>query len=392
MCVYATYDNTTRKPKAVGIQFNGNTSIIPLWQPGAGKKLYVIFKNIEKIRQTIVKAAENNIQIVTTDFKDLLRAFKLPLDMDYNVYDLHLPALKAPDITEFNRISQQVLDAMASRQVQSYQKLIADAAVAYQRLEDCGLYLNYTHVQPEWSMKTFAGRSKSLGFNIQGYYEPDMIRPPRMDDRCVLIHFDWVCADIRAASLLSGDKALEDAFIDSDPYDYILNIINDGLTDAVLDRDEAKLLMLKSINSMDVDNVVLSDIYQDLGKWITKAKAKIETNGSLETLLGRKFRIKDAKNSLAVLNGAMQGSVAHGMHNVMAKINRVLPYNMIGDIHDSIVMASCRENADILSLIKCVIPIMSRPFAGLLESNPIFPVKVSIGERWKQWKLFKTFR
>jgi hypothetical protein len=35
---------------------------------------------------------------------------------------------------------------------------------------------------------------------------------------------------------------------------------------------------------------------------------------------------------------------------------------------------------------------MCQPFAGVLDDNPFFPVKVSIGSRFREWKPIRIYR
>jgi DNA polymerase I-like protein with 3'-5' exonuclease and polymerase domains len=106
--------------------------------------------------------------------------------------------------------------------------------------------------------------------------------------------------------------------------------------------------------------------------------------------LGRKFRLAHAKNELAVLNGVMQGSVAHAMQSVVWKIWKSIGTRLITEIHDSLVVASSRQ--DVSDTIDLVSKVMLHPFKGIVDTNPAFPLKVSIGKKWKKWKLLRVYR
>ena len=59
---------------------------------------------------------------------------------------------------------------------------------------------------------------------------------------------------------------------------------------------------------------------------------------------------------------------------------------MLAEIHDSIVVTSPPDADAVRSTIRTVTDIMCHPFKGFLESDPVFPVRVSVGRRWKKWK------
>lgn len=392
--VYTLFEKDGGKPRCTGIKAGNRIQTYEFFRPGAKKTIASIRQHKELIRDLILKANNLNHRIITSDFKGHLIAFGLPLDVrPYNVYDLHLPDIgpqesSAKDI-EFIRC---VLEKMATTKVKDYHKVYANAAVVYQDLQNRGLENNYQAVFPVWSQKTFSGRSKTTVFSIQGFTDEHLVFPPGVGDKNVLIHFDWICADIRAASLLSGDQRLQEAFEKSDPYVYMMERIN-AESSTPIDRDECKIFLLKSINSMDFGSVALTKIYPELGEWIVRCKHEMDRKGGyLETLLGRRFRVARAKNQLAVLNGAMQGSVAHAMQNVLRKTWERIGNRVVADVHDSMVVCAPNESNEIMATVGAIAPLMLYPFEGLLPDNPSFPVKVSIGRRWRKWKLFATYR
>ncbi len=394
LCIYTLYNEKSGRPRSVGIRANGQTIFRHLYRPGEGKSVKEIFTLIKVIRNLILKASGNNTPVLLSDFKQYLATFKLPLTTKrYEVYDLNLPRLESTKSQEEDeKILIQVLDSMERREPQIWQKIAANAAVVYHDLEDRGILQNYTPQHPQWSMKTWSGRSKSVGFNVQGWHENDHIRPPSSNDTDVLIHFDWICADIRVASILSNDRLMQKSFERSDPYEVMTKIINSD-SDESISRDECKVFLLKSINSMDFESVALTTVYKSLGRWIYDCKKSINNGkGGLKSILGRKFRLADAKNELAVLNGVMQGSVAHAMQHTIRRVWEVLPHALVTEIHDSLVVCCPKDRGAIKAMINTVVPIMLYPFEGLVSSNPVFPLKVSIGPRWKEWKHFKTYR
>lgn len=390
--VYTLFDPRTKRPRCIGIKSNGNLVIHDLYRPGAGK----IFKSIQKtekiIRKLILTANAQERPIVLSDFKSHLSAFKLPLDRRaYHVYDLHLPDIKpaADQASDFSLI-QKILEKMEARKIYPYQRIMAEAAVVYQDLENAGLIVNYMEKRPIWSQKTYSGRSKTTGFNIQGLSEPLYVTQPGWCENGTLIHFDWICADIRVASLLSQDRKLLSTFDDSDPYTTMMHELNIG-SDSKISREESKRYLLKSINSMDFTSVALSEIYPGLGSWIKQCKDLARDGLYLKTILSRKFRRAQAKNELAMLNGVMQGSVAHAMQLTIRRIWERLPTRLVAEIHDSLVMTAA-DSKDIRFVIDIVAPIMMHPFEGILDENPAFQFKVSIGKKWKKWKLLEIHR
>lgn len=390
--VYALY-NKNNRPCCIGLKDGDNIKVCELFRPGAGKTIKHIETNIKVIRKIIIKANDEDRCIVTSDFKKLLIALDLPIDArKYNVYDLHLPEIAPSNSSsKDHKIVKQVLSKIEKRSCKTYQNIIAEAAVVYQDLENNGISINHMPMYPKWSMNTFSGRSKTTGFNLQGMHEEYHVTPDHGNESDMLIHFDWICADIRVAAFMSKDSLLNEAFKESDPYNLMMDFVNSD-SDEKITREESKLYLLKSINSMDVNSLALSSVYPDLGNWISNCKQVIKDGKPLETMLGRQFKLSRAKNELAVLNGVMQGSVAHAMQRTIRRIWEKLPTKLIGEIHDCLVMSSTVEQKEIKAIIDIVAPIMLHPFEGIIDENPKFPLNVSIGKKWKKLKNYKTFR
>lgn len=393
---YTLYDPVTNKPKCAGIKTGDKIEIYDLFRPGAKKIVNTIFKTIADIREYILRANDNGDLIVTSGFKRSLKTYNFPLDdRDYNIYDLnfdHLLRINSSNSQSKDyELIRKILIKMGNKDIHEYMKLLSNTSVAYQAIEDRGLYINDSLVFPKWSLETFSGRSKSLEFNIQGHHEEDYVSYNDSSNN-ILIHFDWVSADIRMAAYLSGDEVLTDSFYESDPYTVMMNHINNDSNEKIT-REECKIYFLKSINSMNVDNTAIESIYPRLSKWIKHCRAITRNeDGELSTALGNKFQVSKAKNSLAVLNGAMQGSVAHAMHNVMRNIWIKCGGYLITEIHDSLILSVPNELPVIKSVISLVVPYMIRPLKGFLENDPEFSVKVSIGKKWKKWVLLETHR
>jgi hypothetical protein len=392
--IYTLFDKRTTKPCCTGIRIGNTTIIKEMFRPGAGKPLIKIFNTVKFIRDLIVSAHERGIPIIISDFKSHLTVFDLPLPKaQYQVYDFHLPSVPPSDSAEQDAINLElILQQMAIQPLKSYQKVFANAAVVYEDLERNGLLYNYKEVKPIYSQRTYSGRSKTMQFNIQGLGDKCLIWPMHFTENHILLHFDWVCADIRAASFLSKDMKLAQSFVDSDPYTTMMHEIN-AESEQKMTRNECKQFLLQSINSMDFTSIPLADIYPGLGRWIRHIRTQLnEENGYVETILERKFKLSEAKNMLAALNAAMQGSVAHAMQASVRRIWEKLGYRLITEIHDSLVVYCPPQAKYIEEIMDDVANIMLRPFAGLVNEDLVFPVNVSIGKKWKKWKLCRKYR
>lgn len=393
LCVYTIFDHKTGKPRCTGIKDGDNIKICELYRPGAGKIIKRIDTVKKAIREILLRTNASKRGIIISDFKSHIAAFDLPRDhREWNVYDVHLDDLEPAPTAEIDHDKiRKILLRLGDVKPQFYQKIIAQAAVVYQDMEDTGLLINHNPVWPKWSQKTFSGRSKSIGFNIQGFSDDFHVVPQGGQEHDVMIHFDWICADIRVASIISQDYELQDAFANSDPYVKLMNELNaNNFSDEDINREECKRYLLKSINSMDLSSAALSSVYKRLGRWIYKCKEIAREGKPLKTILNRSFRLSKAKNELAVLNGVMQGSVAHAMQLVLRRIWDRLPNRLITEIHDCLVI-SCAPD-EIKHIIDIVAPIMLHPFANVLDDNPAFPLQISIGRKWKRWKLFRIYR
>ena len=186
---------------------------------------------------------------------------------------------------------------------------------------------------------------------------------------------------MRMASILSGDKEMQNSFVDSDPYTKMA-------ADVGVDRKECKITLMKAINSMDYNDPAL-DYYPTMKEWMKKCSDNFETNQYLESILGRKFKMEEGRSKLSAFNACMQGSVAHAMQNTIYKVVNEFPQHAICEIQDSIVLAC--DKSMVNHIVSKVGETMYRPL-DMLDSNPTFPVKVSIGLKWRQWKKMKEIR
>jgi DNA polymerase I-like protein with 3'-5' exonuclease and polymerase domains len=122
----------------------------------------------------------------------------------------------------------------------------------------------------------------------------------------------------------------------------------------------------------------------------------MDTQGYLTSILGRKFYVHGdneqqiLESRRQVFNAQMQGSVAHAMQNSLVRIHKKYPNCILTELHDSVVL--CCKSPMAPQLIKDVSAIMLRPFDGLLENNPVFPLRVSVGNKWRNWKELRVYR
>lgn len=393
LCVYTVFDDG--KPLATGILncLTGDKRILPLWIRGTRLTLHEVDENSKFVAKLITKAIANQVTVVTAGFKDHLAAFNIPLEhADYSVYDLDWVCSATGKYKTIEAAISRMLDRMATVKVLRWQKIFANAAVVYQALENKGVKIGGLPHYPIWSQETYSGRSKNLKINIQGADGDKFLSNSVGSENDLFVYFDWVAADLRVASIMSEDKLLQRAFDDSDPYTTLSSILTDERDS--ISRSDCKISLLKAINSFDVNHVILTDIFKDLGRWLRHAKDTLERYGYLQSILGRKFHLSKARdnNPRAVLNGVMQGSVAHGMQNVVKGIWDYLDDRLLLEIHDSVAVTCESDNKELAGTIAGVVDIMSRPFAGVLDSNPFFPVKVSAGYKFRSWEPLRIYR
>lgn len=344
-----------------------NTTTINIYNKEIPITIEKAFSLYDKLREIFLRSYNDNIIIACNDFKSHIKALNLPLVTEHNIYQI---------------------DQNSTDDLKEYQRLVAQSSVVYQHLENNGLYRNYEHVKPLYDSNTFTGRSRTKSFNIQGYTDSDSIRTTHSNVNDVILWFDWVSADIRVAAELSDDDELRKAFIYSDPYEYMADAINKQIEEGKVSREECKDFMLRAINSLSIDNELLNVVYPKLSGWLRRLFLSNDENFSLTTLLGKKFDITNSKNKLAVINGSMQGSVVHAMQGTLVKLYNKIPNNIICEIHDSIAI-SCPNNS---VAIKDMISIVKDAMLYPIGDGIVFPFKVSVGKKWRQWRHIKTFR
>lgn len=350
-----------------------------LYQPKTKFSLYEVKENEGKIRSLFYKE-----DVVCSDFHSFVSAFKLNLDRHYEVYDVNFPKEPPPiNIAEAKKNLLKQISALIKVETSKWQQILADAQLAYRHLENQGYYHNGRKRFPVYDL-TYSGRSKCLGSNIQGANEEDSIHHIN-DEHEIFVHFDWIAADFRVASLISKDKYLKSSFKTSDPYTALYK----ELDSEDITRDQCKIELFKSLYSMDYESSIL-EFYPEFAEWMKGSAQKIELEGYSTSILGRKFFIEQDRLIRSVFNAQIQGSVAHAMQNVLYRVFKLYPGNLLTEVHDSLIL--CCKQDDLKQIISDVAGVMLYPFDEILDNNPKFALKVSVGVEWKKWKLYKEYR
>jgi hypothetical protein len=350
-----------------------------LYLPGTGLKLREIRESLFELKKVF------DGPVCVNDFKAHVMAFGLDKHIDYQVYDVNIPKIGfIPSSIMSGKIAlAKIVKAVKRRSCGGWNKLVANASVVYQALEDRGVYDGYLRHHLNYSLDTFTGRSKTLGFNLQGTTSEFDIRPTS-DRFGYFVHFDWISVDLQMAAYMSGDPEMCRAFSESDPY----TVLEESKNHPEFDRSRCKKELLSAIYSLSMNHSIL-DSFSVFRDWMRERTYQMWDNGYLSSILGRRFYIK-GRNELSVFNAQFQGSVVHAMQAALLRIFRDYGEYLFTEIHDSIIMI-CRQ-VEIMDLIKGVVEIMNNPLDGYLDNPPNMPVVVSVGKRWKKWKKFKDFR
>ena len=374
------------KPQIGAFLVGDKIKTVPLYLPNTGVSIYDIEQSKRLCSKLVERALLNGTPFITSDFKLWLHEFDLPLPREQlPVYDLMLPEsltkARPKDLETAEAILAKILRSISQVKQTAWQQAIANSAVVYEFFQRRGVLVGHLPQETVWSQRVFSGRSKTLGFNIHGATDKDLIQDPQAFRDDLLVHFDWRAADIRIVAVLSGDEHLNTITLDEDPYNHVAKLLD-------IERDEAKVLLLSIINSLRYDDKVL-DLFPDVRTWMITSLQKLRETGTLCNLLGRKFSLSEDRTDKSVFNAVMQGSIAQAMQLSIAKIWQSTDIRLLAEIHDSIVITCQRSK--LAEAMQVVTDIMCRPFAGLLDSNPAFPVRVSIGKSWKNWKPIRLY-
>lgn len=329
--------------------------------------------------------------LVANDLKSHIVALDLPTNKNFNVYEIpeELDVVYPKDIPELKKFLLKQVIAAKAMSGQRWQSLLAEATVVYLELERRGVLKDESLVHPIYELTTFSGRSKSMGFSIQGAVEGDDIRSTDRNQKW-FICADWIAADPRGWALLSKDDLMQDSYKTSDPYTYLAE--KNGGT-----RADYKIELIRSIYSQNYNSPVFK-AFPQLKAWVEGSWGQIEKDGYSTSVMGRKFYgpagvdPKDwtAHIKRSVFNAQMQGSTAHAMHNVMVQLNKHVPHNIMTELHDSVVL--CADKGSVKSVVEIVKDVMLHPFRGILPDDPVFPLRVSIGSQWKKWTKLREYR
>lgn len=328
-----------------------------------------------------------NQPVVLSNFKNYLEAIdelKRYQSIEINFAGVHDTLDISSDFYE-GSLQQHLakrLKKLKTIQTQEWQRLAARATIAYYELQKRGVICNGTLVHPIYSIDTFSGRSKTSEFNIQGTTSDDNIIST-VNTYDTFISADWIAADMRMASIISNDNALQESFKVSDPYMYIAEKLGN------ISRDDCKRSLLKGVYSLDPNNSILA-LFPQLRQWVAASCDRLATDKSLVSILGRRFYLDNERDDKSVVNASIQGSVAHAMQNVIVKLSAVMPHYLMTEMHDSVIVCCNHDSAkNVINELKAI---MLHPLNGLVESNPSFPLRISVGTSWRNWKTIKEYR
>ena len=363
---------------AAGIDNSGRI-VQSLYLPG--RSIYNIERSVSKLRCWLEKLLVSDKILVTNNFKSILHGFDLPLPKNkLRVFDLFLPLPTTVPRTfeDAAKIVNGTIELMHKRKLQYWQYIAANAAVVYESLERRGILAGLMPQCPKWSQRTFSGRSKTTGFNLQGTSDEDYISDPRGSQSDWLINFDWRAADIRMAAILSGDELLARISTETDPYTKLAMAVGGS-------RDECKFRLLRAINAIQTDDSIL-EAFPTMRRWMSECKEDLEDGRAVTSILGRRFF--DAARPRSAFNATMQGSIAHAMQLTIRRIWE-LDFRLLVETHDSVTVAC---NKDLLKyVIRTIANLMCRPFKSILKNDPVFPVRVNIGKEWCKWKPYRLY-
>jgi len=359
-------DSYPPKPLITAI-YDEKLEVIPLYIKGTSKSLFDVQKDIKDLTNKIELCKE---PVLLNDAKSHIHAFGLESSRLYQS-SYNIPTNRK--LAVYKKLFETILPFDSDHN--EWRRVLSNSSMAYLTMESRPIFLDEVRIYPHYYLDTFSGRSRCCNYNIQGASTDTPIRTADPDD--IFICCDWISADIRAASSISGDKELADTYTKSDPYTALAEMLE-------MPREECKLAFFGIIYSLDVDSPIL-ELFPVFRQWIKDRLAELNENGYLCTPLGRKFKL-GKRNEKSVFNAVLQGTVAHAMQSSLAQMNDRLSDFLVAETHDSIIFAAKRPLVP--HVIKEAVGIMLNP----LKSLPSFPLRVYLGKKWKQWKLYKEYR
>lgn len=354
-----------RPIEAVLTDFKSVDKVI-LWKKGSGLTISECLDNEKKL----VELVNSKSELVIVNYKVYCDYFGVPESRF--LYDFPL---------EFDNLKKAVEILMNCKNdlAKEWQVIRADSAEVYSKLQKRGVLVSGKNVFPEYHMDVFSGRSRTTGFNIQGASSEYEISHPNIVNN-IFVKFDWIAADMRIASYLSGDDDMIDSFKCGDPYSHIVDCLGGDA-----DRNKCKLALNKAVNSLNEDDLILK-IFPKFRSWIKRMKIDLKRDGFVKSVLGRKFFTDhNLKSDRRAFNSIMQGSVAHAMQKSIFDV-----YKLCGDIilleqHDSLTLTV--PESRLMKVISIVTKIMNNPI-----SDMNMPLVVEVGKKWGEYKKFREFR
>lgn len=392
--IWTAFDKTGKVKPTMSAVFDSTTNKVdfyPLY--GHGGKVNEVWERLTYI------ASLFDYPVVVNDFKAHVEGFSylrshlpdlLPLDRDYSVYvvpeeeDINIPQ----DSTALRKyLASKIVEAKRMGTAK-WQLLLGDASLIYLTLQKRGVRHGGLEVYPKYEFG-ITGRSKTTGFSVQGQGDGEDIAHVD-EDKDVFVCADWIAADIRAAALISEDPKLLESFTTSDPYTDMAKIVGKP-------RSEFKnTVVLPGLYSLNLNSEIFRH-YPDFKKWATNAVESMDSQGYLTSMLGRKFYVSGKTNAeilnsrRQVFNAQMQATVAHAMQSALVKISQRLPRHILTELYDQVII-SCTK-ADMKMVVGVIQEVMLHPLDGIVPSNPKFPLKVSVGTKWREWnKLNREIR
>ena len=393
--IWTAFDKTGKTKPLMSAVFDSEANKVefyPLY--GYGGKGTEVIKRLEYL------ASLFDYPVVTNDFKGHIEGFNylrdglpplLATDKDYSVY-----VVPHEEDYNFPREPKELIRYLAGKisyakkmgPPAQWQLLLGDASLVYLDLQKRGVLRGGLPEYPRYEFIT-TGRVSASGFNTQGQNEDTELAHVD-EDKNIFIHADWIAADIRGAAILSGDEKMLQSFEKSDPYTDMANAAGKS-------RSEFKnKVVLPGFYSLNLESEIYK-YYPKFKDWGSNAIEMMDSQGFATSILGRRFYVKTSgtdeemlKSRRQVFNAQIQGTTAHAMQNAIVQIHKRLPRNLLVELHDSVVVC-CSQN-DVKTVMGVVTDIMLHPFRNILSSDPTYPLKVSIGSKWYQWKQLREIR
>jgi hypothetical protein len=354
-----------------------NIEFLPLYMKKLGTKLSTVFGNLDRI-ESLIKGGG----VILNDAVSLFRKLH-PLSPNILLFEWSRFG-NFKGTTEKEARQELCKLTLQAKQFQPapWMEIKGRSAIIYTTLEQRGIRNGPYIKHPIYDTKTFTGRSRTSGFNIQGVTEADPIDHVLDFDR--FICFDWAAADIGMAGILSGDKFIKDSYQISDPYEEAAKLIS--CSDLEITRSDCKIEMLKGIYALDLHNPMLG-IFPGLRDWIIKKVEEFDTNYQYRTLLGMPIPKAEMRSSF---NALIQGSVAEAIQSVIIRLGEIKLECILTETHDSLIV--CCNEKNVSTMVEIGSKIMLHPFYHKDFREIKFPVHVNIGKKWKHWARLRTYR